>query len=56
MTARKIIGWLLFAFGIPSFFIIITVSKETTGHFTVGILIGILIVGAGWILAHPKER
>ena len=53
---RKIIGWLLFALGIPFFFVAVAISKEITGQYTLGIFIGILFMGGGWILAHPKKR
>ena len=53
---RKLIGWLLFAFGFPLSLLAMTVSKEITGHFTIGIFIGILIISGGWFLAHPKRR
>ena len=51
---RKVIGWLLFALGIPLSLIIMTVSKEITGNFTIGIFVGILIIASGWFLAHPR--
>jgi len=53
---RKVIGWLLFALGIPFFFIVVAVSKEITGHFTLGMFIGFLVIGGGWFLAHPKRK
>ncbi len=56
MSSRKVIGWILFAIGIPLFFILMTVSKEITGNFTLGIFIAVLVMGGGWILAHPKRR
>lgn len=56
MRWRKVIGWLLFALGIPLFFIVATVSKEITGNFTLGVFIGLLVIGGGWFLAHPKKR
>ena len=56
MSSRKVIGWILFAIGIPLFFILMTVSKEITGNFTLGIFIGALVIGGGWLLAHPKRK
>ena len=56
MNWRKTVGWLLFAIGIPLYFIIMAVSKEITGHFTLGIFIAALVMGGGWFLAHPKKR
>lgn len=56
MKRRKVIGWLLFALGIPLFFIIVAVSKEITGYYTLGVFIGLLIMGGGWFLAHPKGK
>ena len=56
MKWRKVIGWLLFALGIPLYFIVVAVSKEITGNFTLGIFIGALVMGGGWILAHPKRK
>lgn len=56
MSSRKVIGWILFALGIPLYFILMTVSKEITGHFTLGIFITALVMGGGWILAHPKRK
>ncbi len=56
MNWRKTIGWLLFALGIPFYFIVFAVSKEITGSYTLGIFIGALLIGGGWILAHPKKK
>ena len=56
MKRRKVIGWLLFALGIPLSLVIVTVSKEITGNFTLGIFIAVLVIGGGWILAHPKRK
>ena len=56
MNWRKTAGWLLFALGIPLYFIVGAISKEITGHFTLGIFIAALVMGGGWILAHPKRR
>jgi len=56
VSRRKVIGWLLFALGIPFYFVATVVSKEITGHFTIGIFITALIMGGGWLLAHPKKR
>lgn len=55
MRKRKVIGWLLFALGVPLFFIVVPVSKEITGNFTLGVFIGLLVIGGGWFLAHPKR-
>ena len=55
MKWRKVIGWILFTFGIPLYFIAAVVSKEITGHLTLGIFIAALVMGGGWILAHPKK-
>ena len=56
MKGRKIFGWLLFALGIPLYFILAAMSKEITGHFTLGIFIAALVMGGGWLLAHPKKK
>ncbi len=56
MKWRKVIGWLLFALGIPLFFIIVAVSKEITGYSALGGFIGFLVIGGGWFLAHPKGK
>lgn len=56
MKWRKIIGWLLFALGIPLFFIGAAVSKEITGNMTIGIVVATLVMGDGWFLAHPKNN
>ncbi len=56
MKRRKVIGWLLFALGIPFFFIVVAASKEITGNYTLGIFIGFLVMGGGWFLAHPKKK
>jgi len=52
----KIIGWLLFALGIPFYFIAAAVSKEITGNMAIGIFLTALIMGGGWMLSHPKKR
>lgn len=56
MQLRKVIGWILFGLGIPIFFVGAAVSKELFGTMTWGILVGLLITGGGWILAHPKKK
>ena len=56
MKRRRIIGWVLFALGIPLFFIGGAVSKEITGQFTLIIFPTALLMGGGWILAHPKRK
>ena len=56
MKGRKIIGWLLFSLGIPFYFIGVAVSKEITGNYMIGIFIAALVMGGGWILAHPKKK
>ncbi|MBA7552542.1 hypothetical protein ES705_45110 [subsurface metagenome] len=55
---RKVIGWVLFGLGIPFLIIATAVSKAATGHlnFTIAILVTALIMGGGWILAHPKRK
>ena len=56
MQRRKVIGWLLFALGIPFFFIVVPISKEVTGNSTIGIFVAALVVGGGWFLAHPRRK
>lgn len=56
MKRRKVVGWLLFALGIPFFFVATALSREITGNMTIGIFIGLLVIGGGWILAHPKRE
>jgi len=56
MRYRKVIGWLLFALGIPFALVAVTVSREITGSMTIGIFIGLLVVGGGWFLAHTKKK
>ena len=56
MKRRKVIGWLLFALGIPFFFVATALSREITGNMTIGIFIGALVMGGGWFLAHPKRK
>jgi predicted permease len=56
MKRRKVIGWLIFSFGIPILFIASAVSKEIAGSLIPGMFIGALVIGGGWILAHPKRN
>lgn len=58
MKWRKVIGWILFALGIPLLFVATAVSKEITGHynFTIAMLITALVMGGGWFLANPKKK
>lgn len=60
---KKIIGWLLFAIGILYLFIAPAVVKALMGAgsaifggMTLQMVIAILLIGGGWILAHPKKR
>jgi len=56
MKLRKIIGWLFFTLGIPLCLVVMTISKEITGTYTLGIFVGLLVLGGGWFLAHPKRK
>ena len=60
---KKIIGWLLFAIGIPYVIIapivvkmLINAGNTIFGGMSLQIGIAIFIMGIGWILAHPKKR
>ncbi|MBA7547693.1 hypothetical protein ES705_40124 [subsurface metagenome] len=55
---RKVIGWVLFGLGIPFFIVAITISEEMTGFRNISIAMPItfLVMGGGWILAHPKRK
>jgi len=52
---RKVIGWILFGLSFPLFIVAMAASKELFGTMTWGILVGFLILGGGWILAHPRR-
>ena len=56
MKRRKVIGWLLFALGIPFFFVVVPISKEVTGNSAIGIFVGVLVIAGDWMLAHPKRK
>ena len=55
---RKVIGWLLLPLGILILFLMPVISKEITGDYnrSLAIFIGFLVIGGGWILAHPKIK
>ena len=56
MKYRKVIGWILFALGIPLCLIFPALSKVLIGNMAIGIFIAALIIGGGWFLAHPKKK
>lgn len=61
---KRRIGWIIFALGIPYLFIAPAVVKgiaDSTGNtvfggMTLQIIIAGLLIGGGWILAHPKKK
>ena len=60
---KKRIGWIIFALGIPYLIIMPTLVKayaDGTGNPVFGGMslqfgIAILMIGIGWMLAHPKQ-
>lgn len=59
---KRVIGWVIFGFGILYLFIAPTVARiqmdagnAVFGGMSLQIGIGIAIIGIGWVVAHPKK-
>jgi len=59
---RKVGGWVIFGFGILYLFVAPTVARiqmdagtAIFGGMSLQIGIGIILIGSGWALAHPKK-
>jgi len=60
---RRVGGWVLFGFGILYLIIAPTVASiqmdagsSVFGGMSLQIGIAIAIIGAGWVVAHPKKK
>lgn len=58
MPAKQIIGWILFVVGIGGIVANIAVTALGNGSFILvfNTIVCLLFIGAGWQLAHPKEK
>lgn len=58
MTAKQLIGWVLFVVGIGGIVANIVVTALGSGSFILAVntLFCLLFMGAGWQLAHPKTK
>jgi hypothetical protein len=65
MMWRKVIGWFVFSFGILYFLIAPAATADYStsypwssfpGSLTLHIFVTALVMGGGWILAHPKKK
>ena len=59
---RRVGGWVLFGFGIPYVIIapiaaraFMDAGNAVFGGMSLQIMIGIILIGTGWALAHPKK-
>jgi len=59
---RRVGGWVIFGFGILYLFIapiaaraFMDAGNAVFGGMSLQITIGIILIGSGWALAHPKK-
>ncbi|MBA7632522.1 hypothetical protein ES703_40068 [subsurface metagenome] len=51
---RKILGWALFAYGVGG--VIYSLVTMPLIALPVQLALGVLFIGGGWFLAHPKVK
>lgn len=58
MTAKQLIGWILFVVGMGGIIANIVVMVLGNGSFVLAVntIFCLLFIGAGWQLAHPKAK
>ena len=53
---KRKLGWILFVLGILLTIILGAMSRVILGSVIWGFIFGMVIVGIGWSLAHPKSE